>query len=154
MTARRLFQSCSKSFFLHISMRRNSNLPQLQLQHLLSGKQTHLEHKPICFLEFSDPRLKMFGGVVNGQMERCARKEEVWSAGSLRYGQCVQAWSSMGKTRRVPRLNSSCSRVSSSRSRASSDVLSLRLPFRPQFPADPSGPEEDEAPLAVIAVSP
>lgn len=89
-------------------------------------------------------------------MDQCARKVEVWSAGrcGLRFGRRGQAWSSMGKTRRVPRLKSSCSRVSSSRSRASSDVLSLRLPFTPQLPPDPSGPEEDEAPLAVMAVSP
>lgn len=43
------------------------NLPQLR--HLHSGKQTHLEHKPIRFLEISAPRLEMF---VDGRMERCA----------------------------------------------------------------------------------
>lgn len=93
---------------------------------------------------------------MGGLIDQCARKLEVWSEGrrGLRFGRRGQAWSSMGKTRRVPRLKSSCSRVSSSRSRASSDVLSLRLPFTPQLPPDPSGPEEDEAPLAVMAVSP
>lgn len=65
-----------------------------------------------------------------------------------------QIWSSMGKTRRVPRLSSSCSRESSSRSSASSDVLPLLFPFalQPDPPAV-SAPLPD-APLAVMAVSP
>lgn len=58
----------------------------------------------------------------------------------------AQAWSSMGNTRRVPRWISSGSPVSSSRSRASSEVLLGLVPEEAEW--DP------EAPLAVMAVSP
>lgn len=62
----------------------------------------------------------------------------------------TQTLSSIGKTRRVPRLNSSCSRESNSRSRASSEVLQLLFPLELQ--PDPSAPSNTL--LAVMAVSP
>lgn len=65
-----------------------------------------------------------------------------------------QAWSSMGKTKRVPRLSSSCSRESSSRSSASSEVLPLLLPFALQLDPESAPPPLPDAPLAVMAVSP
>lgn len=65
-----------------------------------------------------------------------------------------QAWSSMGKTKRVPRLSSSCSRESSSRSSASSEVLPLLLPFALQPDPASAPPPPPDAPLAVMAVSP
>lgn len=89
---------------------------------------------------------------------------ESWGRGKLGLGQGGdgeggeegegQTWSSMGKTRRVPRLSSSCSRESSSRSSASSEVLPLRFPFtvQPELPAASAPPPD--APLAVMAVSP
>lgn len=63
----------------------------------------------------------------------------------------TQIWSSMGKTNRVPRLNSSWSRESSSRSRASSEVLPILLLFA--FRPDPAAVLPD-APLAARAASP
>lgn len=64
-----------------------------------------------------------------------------WGGGN--FDMATQMWSSMGKTNRVPRLNSSCSRQSVSRSKASSEVLPILLPFAPP-----------DAPLAVRAASP
>lgn len=61
-----------------------------------------------------------------------------------------QSWSTMGKTRHVPRLSNSCSWESSSRSSASSAVLRLFFPLEPQ----PDPPATTTTPLAVMAVSP
>ncbi|KAF3834822.1 hypothetical protein F7725_027380 [Dissostichus mawsoni] len=52
----------------------------------------------------------------------------------------------MGKTSRVPRLSSSCSRESSSRSSASSEVLPLLLPFMLQPDAPAVSPPPPPAP--------
>lgn len=62
------------------------------------------EHKPscspsFCFLDFSDPLHEIFGGVMNGQMELCARKVKVWSTGrrGLMFGGGVKRGPRWGK---------------------------------------------------------
>lgn len=89
--------------------------------------------------------------ISEGLRETCPRRDG--SGQSERGGgkRATQIWSSMGKTNRVPRLNSSWSRESSSRSRASSEVLPILLLFA--FRPDPAAVLPD-APLAARAASP
>lgn len=102
---------------------------------------------PCCLLPYLlSERLNAKDADRAWRRDGAGRRRLAWAGG--------QWWSSMGKTKRVPRLSISWSRESSSRSSASSEVLPHLLPLELQTDPASATPPLPDAPLAVMAVSP